>query len=94
MGGEKEGRGNGKEGKGRGEGWEGTSIEERGGNGREGTEGREGEKRGGKGAGEGMETPGAGPPKNFGLEPPLDAGTGNRTFINIEKYDYRHQITE
>jgi hypothetical protein len=35
-------------------------------------EGREGERRGGKGAGKGMDTPGAGPPpKNFGLEPPL-----------------------
>jgi hypothetical protein len=28
-------------------------------------EGREGERRGGKGAGEGMDTPGAGPPQKF-----------------------------
>jgi hypothetical protein len=48
---------------GRGEGWEGNRME---GKGRE-RKGRGGRKRGG----EGMDAPGAGPPKIFELEPPL-----------------------
>jgi hypothetical protein len=56
-------RGRGEEREGRGEGWEGNRIERKG---RE-WKGRGGRKRGGKGW-----TPrGPGPPKIFGLEPPL-----------------------
>jgi hypothetical protein len=50
---------------GRGQGWEGNRIE---GKGRE-WKGRGGRKRGG----EGMDARGPGPPKIFGLEPPLDS---------------------
>jgi hypothetical protein len=54
---------------GRGEGWEGNRIE---GKGREwkgrGRKGRGGRKKGE----EGMDAPGPGPPKIFGLEPPLE----------------------